>query len=230
MMFRPTLLLWGAIVITAVPVLADKIPYTDIEKESPVIESPLKAAHHPDLSLNALLVSAFSAEAVALIDNFEAYDASAEEQPNVEFPAKVTRRSGLEGILSVNAESLPEFTPELALHDPANANDFFDFGVLRFAEPKSRFFRSLPGTNLQAASVSQVDSHQQSSFVSHVWETWRTEGQGIGRNGGDKNPKRNGLVPAVAVIPEPGSLSFLLFGFAAVGFLGRRRGELRTAT
>jgi hypothetical protein len=228
MMFRPTLLLWGAFVIAAVPVWADKISDPDVAKESPTIERPLEAAYRPDLNLSALLVAGFPAEptlAVTLIDTFETNDAFAEDQPRVGVPAKVTRRSELQVIASVNAESLPEFTPELVLNGGVHPSDFSDFWGPSFSQPKNRFFRSLPDTNIQAAVASQVASHKAGSFVPHVWVTWRTEGQGNRGNDNDKNPNRNGLVPAVAMMPEPGSLSLLLLGLAAVGFFGRRRGQ-----
>jgi hypothetical protein len=228
MMFRPVLLLWGAIVIAAVPVWADKISDPDVAKESPVIETPLRAAYHPDLNLSALLAASFPAEptqAVTLLDTFETNDTFAEGQPKVEVPVKVTRRSGLQVIPSVNAESLPEFTPELVLNGGVPTSDSSGFCGLWFSQPKNRFFRSLPGTGIPAAGVSQVASYKAGSFVSHVWVTWRTEGQGNRGNDNDKNPNRNGLVPAVAMVPEPGSLSLSLFGLAAVGFFGRRHGQ-----
>jgi hypothetical protein len=224
MMFRPTLLLWGAIVVTAVPAWADRIFSADVAKDSPAIESPVKPAHHPDPNLNALLVSGFPARptpAVMLIDTFETHDASTEGQPRVEIPSKVTLRSDPQVNASVNADSLPDLTPELALSDNVSANAFFDSRSWWFSEPKGKFFRSLPDTNSHAASASHVNSHNRASFASHVWETWRTEGQGSRRNDGNKNPHRSGLAPAV--VPEPGSLSLLLLGLAAVGFLGRRR-------
>jgi hypothetical protein len=233
MTFRPTLLLWAAIAITAVPVWADKIPDADVAKEAPAIESTLKAAFRPDLNLSALLVAGFPAEptlAVTLIGTFETNDVFAEDQPNVEIPVKVTRRSGLQVIASVDAESLPEFTPGLVLNGGLSPSDSSGSWGLWFSEPKNKFFRLLPDTNLQAAGVSQVeDSYKAGSFISHVWESWRTEGQGNRGNDTDKNPNRNGLVPAVAVVLEPGSLSLLLLGLAAVAFSGRRRGGRLTA-
>jgi hypothetical protein len=229
MMFRPTLLLWGAIVITAVPVWADKISDADVAKESPAIERPLKAAHHPDLNRSALLVAGFPAEptlAVTFIDTFETNDAFAEDQPKVEVPVKMTRRSGLPVIASVNAESLPEFTPELMLNG-VSLSDSSDFWGPWFSQTKTKFSRFLPETNIQAAGVSQTDSYKAGSFISHVWDSWRTEGLGRGstENYGNTNLNKHTLVPAVAVAPEPGSLSLLLLGLAAVGFFGRRRGH-----
>jgi hypothetical protein len=228
MMFRPVLLLWGAVAIAAVPVWADKISDPDVAKASPVIERPLEAAYHPDLNLSALLVAGFPAEptqVVTLIDTFETNDAFAEDQPKVEVPVKVTRRSGLHVIAPVNPESLPEFTPELVLNGGVHSSDFSDFWGPWFSQPKSRFFRSLPDTNIQAAGASQVASYKAGSFISHVWVTWRTQGQGNRGSDSDKNPNRNGLVPAVAMLPEPGSLSLLLLGLAALALSSRRRGQ-----
>ncbi len=220
MMFRPTLLLCGAIAMSAVPVWADKIPCTDLAKDSPGIESPVKAAHHPDLNLSALLVAGFPTEptlSVTLIEAFETNDIFAEDQPKVEVPVKATRRSGLQVIASVNSESLPEFTPELVLNVGVQQSDSSDFWGPWFSEPKTKLFRFLPETNTQPAGVSQTDSYKTGSFISHVWESWRMEGRG--------NPNKNTPVPAVAVVPEPGSLSLLVVGLAALGFFGRRRAQ-----
>jgi hypothetical protein len=229
MMFRPTLLLCSAVVIAAVPLWADKISVTEVAKESPGIESPVKAALHPDLNLNALLVAAFPAEpalTVTLIDSFET-NAFAEDQPKVEVPAKMTRRSRLQVIASVKAESLPEFTPELVLNGGVSPSDSSVFWGPWFSQPKTKSFRSLPETNIQAAGVTQVESYEAGSFISHVWDSWRTEGEGRGstENYGNTHLNKHSLVPADAVVPEPGSLSLLLLGLAAVGFFRRRRGH-----
>ncbi|HKN61234.1 MAG TPA: PEP-CTERM sorting domain-containing protein [Candidatus Acidoferrales bacterium] len=214
--------------IAAVPVWADKISVTDVAKESPGIESPVKAVHHPDLSLNVLLAFGFpagSTQAVTLIDTFETNDAFAEEQPKVEVPVKMMRRSGLQVIASVNAESLPEFTPESVLNGGVPSSDSSDFWGPWFSQPKTKFSRFLPESNTQPAGVSQTDSYKAGSFISHVWESWRTEGRGSTGNYGNTNLTENTLAPAVHVVPEPGSLSLMLLGLAAVGFFGRRRGQ-----
>lgn len=228
MMFRPVLLLWGAIVIAAVPLWADKIPDADIAKESTAIDRPLKAAYHPDLNLSTLLVAGFPPDptlAVTPIDTFETNGVFAEDQPKIGISVKGTRRSGLPVIASVNAESLPEFTPELVLNGDVHPSDSSGFWGPWFSQPRSRFFRSLPGTNIQAAGVNQVDSYRAGSFISHVWESWRAEGRGSTGNYGNTSLNKKALVPAVAMVPEPGSLSLLLLGLAAVGFFSRRRGQ-----
>jgi|HubBroStandDraft_1064217.scaffolds.fasta_scaffold122427_2 hypothetical protein len=228
MMLRPTLLLCCAVVIAAVPVWADKISDVDVAKESPAIETPLKAAYRPDLNLNAFVVDGFPAEAtqtVVLIDDFETNGEYSEEQPQVKIPTKGTSRSRLQAIASVSAESLPEFTPELVLDGGVPTSDSSGFWGLWFSQPKNRFFRSLPDTNIQAVGVSQVDSYKAGSLISHVWESWRTEGRGSTGNYGNTNLSKSAPVPAVAFVTEPGSLSLLLLGLAAVGFSGRRRGQ-----
>lgn len=229
MMFRPTLLLWGAVMIAAVPVWADKISVADIAKESPDIEGPVKAAHHPDLSLNVLLASGFPTgftQAVVLIGDFETNGEYSKEQPQVKTPEKATRRSDLQVNASVNADSLPESTPEVSSFGVA-ANGSSNSGGWWFSEPRTKFSRSLPETNIPAASMSQGHFDKVPSSISRVWDSWRAEGLGRGsaENYGNPNLTKNTLVPAVAMVPEPGSLSLLLFGLAAVGFFGRRRGQ-----
>jgi hypothetical protein len=232
MMFRPTLLLCCAVVITAVPVWADKISDADVARESAATESPLKAAFHPDLNLSALLVAGLPAEptlALTLIDSFETDEVFAENQPKVEVPAKVTRRSGLQGIAAVNAESLPEFTPELVLNGGVHPSNSSDFWGPWFSQPKTKFFRFLPETDIQSAGVSQMNSYKAGSIISHVWESWRTEGRGSTGNYGNTNLTENTSAPAVHVVPEPGSLSLLLLGLAAVALASRRCGQPLTA-
>lgn len=233
-MFRPTLLLCCAVVIAAVPAWADKISDAEVAKESPAIERPLKAAYHPDLNLSALLIAGFPAEptvAVTLIDTFETNDLFAEDQTKIEIPAKGTRRSGLQVIAPVNAESLPELTPELVLNGGVPPSDSSNLWGPSFSQPKTRFFHFLPQTNIQAAGVSQTDSYRAGSFISHVWDSWRTQGEGRESTGSYGNPTltESTLAPAVHVVPEPGSLSLLLLGLAAIGFFGRRRGLPLTA-
>jgi hypothetical protein len=63
--------------------------------------------------------------------------------------------------------------------------------------------------------------------VSRTEKAWGEKGTvyGEGRTGDHK--RKRSLVPVL--VPEPGSLSLLLLGLAAVGFLTRRRGALPTA-
>lgn len=70
------------------------------------------------------------------------------------------------------------------------------------------------------------DSFERASSISpeKAWHAERTE-YGEGRTG--EHERKRGLVPVL--VPEPGSLSLLLLGLAAIGFLARRRGDLPTA-
>jgi hypothetical protein len=113
------------------------------------------------------------------------------------------------------------------LTDSFETNNALDAGDSKPSSILDTFFTSSSDADAQTTSLSDHDSFERASSISHaekVWHAERTE-YGEGRTGEHERKRR--LVPVL--VPEPGSLSLLLLGLAAVGFLARRRGDLPTA-
>jgi hypothetical protein len=62
MKFRPTLLLCGAVLIAALPVCADTIPYPGSVKASPGVEIFARDAHHSVVRMNSPVIGTVRAE------------------------------------------------------------------------------------------------------------------------------------------------------------------------
>jgi PEP-CTERM motif len=83
------------------------------------------------------------------------------------------------------------------------------------------------------ASFSEFKSFERSFFVPHTETAWDKKGEGS--KGSDTAPGIGksslllAVTPAVTPVPEPGSLSLVLIGLAATGFLALRRRKLPTA-
>jgi hypothetical protein len=135
-----------------------------------------------------------------------AYHGSAKEPGKFEIGVKDTDKSSLRMNELVNAEFRT---------GPAKAGGLADFA---------------PSADLDIhhADLSDFDSHERGSFF------WRYEKDAHRERGEhewhdpDGNIDKKNL--AAVSMPEPGSLSLLLTGLAALGFLARRRGELPIAT
>jgi PEP-CTERM motif len=69
---RPALLLWGAVLIAAVPVWADGIPHNRSVKDSPESESSAKVTDGSGLELNVPMNAGFRAQPIPAVAFFEA--------------------------------------------------------------------------------------------------------------------------------------------------------------
>ena len=96
MKLRPAILIWGAILIAAVPAFADRFPYGGSPIESPGIGISGKGIDSSDLKLNMPLnkgIFAGPASTLALIDGFEAnntfgaWDSSSSKTLDISFPS-----------------------------------------------------------------------------------------------------------------------------------------------
>ncbi len=93
-----------------------------------------------------------------------------------------------------------------------------------YAGPEKELF------NNHIASVSEFRSFERSFFIPHTETSWTKDNDGKTGSGTDANVGKSTLLlavtPAVTPVPEPGSISLLLVGLAATGFLAFRRRKL----
>jgi hypothetical protein len=141
----------------------------------------------------------------------------------------------------------PAWADGIAYHGSATEPGKFEIGVkdtdkssLRMNELANAEFRTGPAKaggladfapsadlDIHYADLSDFDSHERASFWRYEKDAFRERDEHQ-RHDPDGNIDTKTLV-AVSM-PEPGSLSLLLAGLAAVGFLARRRGDLPVAT
>jgi hypothetical protein len=231
MKFRPALLLCGVVVTTALPIWADRIPYTGTADEFPNIETPATLIRSPYTALKApvkagFLPTAASALAPGWADTIF-YPGLAEESSNIAIAAKVTASPGLELFAPANAEFLTEPDSAMMLTGSFETNNALDAGALKPSSMLNAFLPSTSDTDMSPGILSDRDSSERASSISHAEKAWHEETPGYGeRRTGEHERKRK---PVPILVPEPGSIPLLLLGLAAVGFLARRRGNLPTA-
>jgi hypothetical protein len=107
--------------------------------------------------------------------------------------------------------------------------------------PYAGLEKALSSTHL--ARFSEFKSFERRLFVPHTETSWTKEGEGSTGSGISANVGKSSLLlaataataatavtpavtPAVTAVPEPGSISLLLVGLAATGFLVLRRRKL----
>jgi PEP-CTERM motif len=83
-------------------------------------------------------------------------------------------------------------------------------------------------------SLTGFASYEHPLFVIHTERFWDKEGEGNKDSGIDENVGKSSLLlavtPAVAPVPEPGSISLLFVGLAAIGLLALRLRKLTSTT
>ncbi len=227
MKFRPGLLLCGAVLTAALPIWADRIPYTGAADEFSNMETTAAVPRNPSKPWKVPVERGFSPKAALVVAPSWAdtipYAEFAEESWNIANAAKVTASSGLELLPPANAEFLTEPDSAMMLTDSfesLDAGDLKPFSIL------DTFFLSTSDPDIRIASLSDHDSSERAYPISHAEKSWYVETTGYGEGRTGEHESKRKFVPIL--VPEPGSLPLLLLGLAAVGFLARRRGDRPT--
>ena len=83
---------------------------------------------------------------------------------------------------------------------------------------------------IQLGGLSEIDFDGHSAYVPRYDKSWNQDAKGNEGSGTDKYRGNSNFlpafVPAVASVPEPGSLLLLFIGLASTGFMALRRRKL----
>jgi PEP-CTERM motif len=152
------------------------------------------------------------------------YPRSAKESPKIETSARLNRSSVPEMNAPVNAGFRAEPTPISVFIDTPEASNAFDVRDSESSAALGPLFHPSSDLHIHHGILDDRDSDERISSSWHAGKSWDKEGEGKRDHDTDENEGREGIV--TASIPEPGSLSLLLLGLAAVGFTARRRRDL----
>ena len=229
MTLRSALLLGGVILTAAVPVWADSISFTGVSIESANTESPVKPTQSAHVKMIAPMKSGLMPQhALPVASGWVAaapYASLEEDAPDAEMSADAAVSSGLEFSAPYSDGLASDATPPemMSIATFATSGAVNGSGSIFFSIPGALFGSSLD-TNTRSSSLSDSNSHARDSSVFNSVEARRGVGHGREKRSDSKDQGPNDLV--LVLVPEPGVLSLLLLGFAAVGILARRRSDL----
>ncbi len=181
MKFRPALLLCGAVLAAALPICADRIPYSGTADEFPEIEALATVPPSPSTIFKARVktespLKAVSAAAPGWADAIS-YSLVAEEPSNIAKTARVTANSDLKMVAPANKESLTEPDSAIMLTYIFETNAF-DARDLNSPSIRDTFFTASSDTDIRTASLSEYDSFERASPISHAEKSWCVETTG----------------------------------------------------
>ena len=185
MKFRLTLLLCGVVLTAALPIWADRVPYDGTADEFPNIEAPATVTRSPYTALKAPAKAGFPLQSASPVapgwaDTLPS-PGFAEESSNIAIAAKVTVISGLEPLAPANAEFLTEPDSAMMLTDSFEMNNSLSAGNLKPSSILDTFFPSSSDADIGTASLSDHDSSEGASSISHAEKSWHVETTEYGR-------------------------------------------------
>jgi PEP-CTERM motif len=145
----------------------------------------------------------------------------AKEFPGIDTLMKVAgSSSGLRLNVPVNA-GIPSASV-VVFSNGFDANNAFESWDSKSSSALGTFFPSSTDLDIHPVSLSDLDSDGGPSSRAHAWKAWLIKEEGE-KHRGRGRLHHAGVIPTQ--VPEPGFISLLLFGLAAVGLFARRRRE-----
>lgn len=156
------------------------------------------------------------------------YPGSLKESPKAEISTRETRSSVLKMHVPVHTEVQADPTPAVLPIDSFEANNAFNVTDSNSSIPRITYFPSSSDMHIHPANLKDLGSLEHASSIWHAGEAWGEERNEKEENDTDNKEVKKGIV--TASVPEPESLSLLLFGLAVIGFSPRQRKNLPLTT